>query len=35
MCLGSWLHKGYQEGRVGSKGIDFYAFSWGVPRKPA
>ncbi len=28
LCLGSWLPKGYQVGRVGSKAIDFYAFSW-------
>ena len=25
--LGSWLPKEYQVGRVGSKAIDFYAFS--------
>jgi hypothetical protein len=33
--LGSWLHKGGQEGMAWSKAIDFYALSWGVPRKPA
>ncbi len=27
--------KGYQVGRVGSKAIDFYAFSRGSFRKPA
>ena len=35
MCLGACLHKGYQGEIAGSKAIDFYAFSWGVPRKPA
>jgi hypothetical protein len=32
---GSWLYKGYQEGMAWSKAIDWYALSWGVPRKPA
>jgi hypothetical protein len=27
--------QGISGGRVGSKAIDYYAFSWGVPRKPA
>jgi hypothetical protein len=31
VCPGSWLHKGAQEGMAGSKAIDFYALSWGVP----
>jgi hypothetical protein len=35
VCPGAWLHKGGQEGMIGAKAIDFYAFSWGVPRKPA
>jgi hypothetical protein len=35
ICPGSWLPKGYQAGRVKSKPFDFYAFSWGAPRKPA
>ena len=35
MCLGVWLHYGGQEGMAGSKAIDFYALSRGVPRKPA
>jgi hypothetical protein len=29
--LGAWLPKGDQVGRAGSKAIDFYAFSWGIP----
>src|SRR3954470_4277287 len=33
--LGSQLHKGEQGERAGSKVIDLYAFSWGIPRKPA
>jgi hypothetical protein len=35
MCLGSCLHKGYQVEMTGSKAIDFYVFSWDIPRKPA
>ena len=35
MCLGVWLPYGGQEGMAGSKAIDFYALSRGVPRKPA
>ena len=27
--------EGGQEGMAWSKAVDFYAFSWGVPRKPA
>jgi hypothetical protein len=27
VCLGSWLHKGYQGEIAGSKAIDFYALS--------
>ena len=27
--------EGGQEGMEWSKAVDFYAFSWGVPRKPA
>jgi hypothetical protein len=34
-CPGSWLHKGGQERIGGSEAIDFYALSWGIPRKPA
>ena len=33
MCPGLWLPKGYQVEIVGSKAIDSYAFSWGVPLK--
>jgi PGAP1-like protein len=29
------LPKGYEVGEVHSKAIDYYALSWGVPRKPA
>ena len=35
VCPGSRFPKGYHAGVVWSKAIDFYAFSWGVPRKPA
>jgi SEC-C motif len=34
-CLGSCLRDGSQVETVGSKAIDFYALSWGIPRKPA
>jgi hypothetical protein len=32
MCLGSCFHKECQGAIGGSKGIDLYAFSWGIPR---
>src|SRR5215217_7428853 len=35
VCPGAWLHKGEQEEMAWSKAVDFYALSWGVPRKPA
>ena len=35
MCLGSCLRTRYQGEIAGSEAIDFYAFSWGVPRTPA
>jgi hypothetical protein len=35
MCPGSWLPKEFQAGIMGAKAVDLYAFSWGVPRKPA
>jgi hypothetical protein len=35
MCPGVWLPKGGQEGMAGSKAIDFYVLSWGVPRTSA
>jgi hypothetical protein len=33
--LGLWLQQGVREDMAWSKAIDFYAFSCGVPRKPA
>ena len=33
--LGLWLQQGVREDMAWSKAIDFYALSWGVPRKPA
>jgi hypothetical protein len=35
VCPGSRFPKGYHAGVVWSKAIDFYEFSWGVPRIPA